>query len=102
MKTSYVYLAAESVNKCSAIHSITLLIVFQDTCLELTFVENLTCINLLINGNLILQTNTAVIKLNLADNWISAEGAGYIAEMLRENCYISDLVIKFNFLAPGT
>lgn len=46
------------------------------------------------DGNLILQTNTAVIKLNLADNWISAEGAGYIAEMLRENCYISDLVIK--------
>ena len=38
------------------------------------------------------QTNTSVIKLNLADNWIGAEGAGYIAEMLRENCYISDLV----------
>jgi len=45
------------------------------------------------DDNLILQTNTAVIKLNLADNWISAEGAGYIAEMLRENCYISDLVM---------
>ena len=45
------------------------------------------------DGSLFLQTNTAVIKLNLADNWISAEGAGYIAEMLRENCYISDLVM---------
>ena len=45
------------------------------------------------DGSLFLQTNTAVIKLNLADNWISAEGAGYIAEMLRENCYISELVM---------
>lgn len=39
-----------------------------------------------------LKANTSVIKLNLADNWIGAEGAGYVAEMLRENCYISDLV----------
>ena len=65
-------------------------IVFQDSCLEFT------CVALwhkFADDNLILQTNTAVIKLNLADNWISAEGAGYIAEMLRENCYISDLVI---------
>lgn len=74
-------------------HSITLLIVFQDTRLGLTYMENLMW-RKFTDGNLILQTNTAVIKLNLADNWISAEGAGYIAEMLRENCYISDLVIK--------
>ena len=39
-----------------------------------------------------MKANTSVIKLNLADNWIGAEGAGYVAEMLRENCYISDLV----------
>lgn len=39
-----------------------------------------------------LKANTSVIKLNLADNWIGAEGVGYVAEMLRENCYISDLV----------
>lgn len=45
-----------------------------------------------------LVTNTAVIKLNLADNWISAEGAGFIAEMLRENCYISDLDLSENKL----
>lgn len=40
-----------------------------------------------------LVTNTSVIKLNLADNWIGSEGAGYIAEMLRENCYIADLAM---------
>ena len=65
-------------------------ILFQKSCLELTYVE---VWHYFTDGNLILQTNTAVIKLNLADNWISAEGAGYIAEMLRENCYISDLVM---------
>ena len=40
----------------------------------------------------VLQTNTSITKLNLRDNWIGAEGAGYVAEMLSENCYISDLV----------
>lgn len=45
-----------------------------------------------------LVANTSVIKLNLADNWISAEGAGYVAEMLRENCYISDLDLSENKL----
>jgi hypothetical protein len=32
------------------------------------------------------------MKLNLRDNWMGPEGAGYVAEMLRENCYVSDLV----------
>ena len=45
-----------------------------------------------------LKANTSVIKLNLADNWIGAEGAGYVAEMLRENCYISDLVCVTGYI----
>lgn len=48
-----------------------------------------------IDGNLIFQINIVVIKFNLVDNWISVEGVGYIVEMLRENCYIFDLVIKY-------
>ena len=40
----------------------------------------------------LLKTNTYVVSLNLADNSIGPEGAGYMAEMLKENCYISELV----------
>lgn len=46
-------------------------------------------------ASVVLQSNTSVIKLNLSDNWMGSEGAGYISEMLRENCYITDLVSFF-------
>ena len=38
---------------------------------------------------LALVNNTTVLKLNLADNALEAEGGQYIANMLRENCYIT-------------
>ncbi|EDO31478.1 predicted protein, partial [Nematostella vectensis] len=41
-----------------------------------------------------LVSNTSVVKLNLSDNWMGPEGASYVAEMLRENCYITDLLCE--------
>lgn len=38
------------------------------------------------------QTNTSIVKLDLEDNWLQCDGAKYIADMLKENCYIYDLV----------
>lgn len=45
-----------------------------------------------------LVTNTTICKLNLSDNWLSAEGGIAIADMLRENCYITDLDLSDNKL----
>ncbi|XP_043385507.1 leucine-rich repeat-containing protein 74B isoform X4 [Chelonia mydas] len=39
--------------------------------------------------SLSLMTNTSIVKLNLSDNWLDGEGAAAVAEMLKENCYIS-------------
>uniref|UniRef100_A0A8D0H4G4 Leucine rich repeat containing 74A n=1 Tax=Sphenodon punctatus TaxID=8508 RepID=A0A8D0H4G4_SPHPU len=39
-----------------------------------------------------LVSNTTIIHLELEDNWILAEGAMCLVQMLRENCYIQDLV----------
>lgn len=36
-----------------------------------------------------LVTNTSVLKLNLRDNWMEGLGGAAIAEMLKENCYIT-------------
>ncbi|XP_017945538.1 leucine-rich repeat-containing protein 74B isoform X2 [Xenopus tropicalis] len=36
-----------------------------------------------------LVTNTRIVTLDLSDNWLGGEGAAAIAEMLKENCYIS-------------
>ena len=44
---------------------------------------------------LVIQTNTTVLTLDLEDNWIEGTGAAYIADMLKENCYISELVSDF-------
>lgn len=38
-----------------------------------------------------LVADTSIIKLDLGDNWLLGEGAAAIAEMLKENCYISGL-----------
>lgn len=38
------------------------------------------------------QSNTHVLKLNLTDNWLGIEGGQHLCEMLKENCYIYDLV----------
>ncbi|KAK3736311.1 hypothetical protein QZH41_020784, partial [Actinostola sp. cb2023] len=48
-----------------------------------------------------LVSNTSVIKLNLSDNWLGADGSSFIAEMLRENCYISDLVSYYRSPEPN-
>lgn len=40
-----------------------------------------------------LVADTSVIKLDLGDNWLLGEGAAAIAEMLKENCYISGEVL---------
>ncbi|XP_021268556.1 leucine-rich repeat-containing protein 74B isoform X4 [Numida meleagris] len=37
-----------------------------------------------------LMANTSVVSLDLADNWLLGEGAAAIAEMLKENGYISE------------
>ena len=39
-----------------------------------------------------LQTSTVTVKINLRENYIGSEGARAVAEMLKENCYITDLV----------
>lgn len=36
-----------------------------------------------------LVTNTSILKLNLRDNWMEGLGGAAIAEMLKENCYIT-------------
>ena len=39
-----------------------------------------------------LQSNTTITNLNLADNGIGSEGAIAMADMLKDNCYITKLV----------
>ena len=41
---------------------------------------------------IIFQVNTSILELDLEDNWMEAEGAKDLAEMLMENCYIATLV----------
>jgi hypothetical protein len=41
------------------------------------------------------QSNTNVLQLNLSDNGLESDGGLAVASMLKENCYISQLVIKF-------
>lgn len=36
-----------------------------------------------------LVTNTSILRLNLCDNWMEGLGGAAIAEMLKENCYIT-------------
>lgn len=37
------------------------------------------------------MVDTSILMLDLSDNWLQGEGAAAIAEMLKENCYISGL-----------
>uniref|UniRef100_A0A8D0C1Z6 Leucine rich repeat containing 74A n=1 Tax=Salvator merianae TaxID=96440 RepID=A0A8D0C1Z6_SALMN len=39
-----------------------------------------------------LVSNTTITHLELEDNWILAEGTTYLVQMLRENCYIQEMV----------
>jgi len=48
-----------------------------------------------------LVSNTKILKLDLSDNWLSAQGGNAIANMLKENCYISELVLSDNKLATN-
>ena len=38
------------------------------------------------------KNNTTVINLDLQDNWLEGDGGESIARMLKENCYITELV----------
>ena len=38
------------------------------------------------------QQNTTLLSLNLHDNYLEGEGGAAIAAMLKENCYITELV----------
>ena len=38
------------------------------------------------------KNNSIVTKLDLSDNWLGPQGAEYISRMLKENCFICDLV----------
>ncbi|CAM2116128.1 unnamed protein product [Caretta caretta] len=42
-----------------------------------------------------LVSNTTITHLELEDNWILAEGVTCLVQMLRENCYIQELVSNF-------
>uniref|UniRef100_A0A8C0JDS1 Leucine rich repeat containing 74A n=1 Tax=Chelonoidis abingdonii TaxID=106734 RepID=A0A8C0JDS1_CHEAB len=42
-----------------------------------------------------LVSNTTITHLELEDNWILAEGVTCLVQMLRENCYIQELVFNF-------
>ncbi|KAH0620474.1 hypothetical protein JD844_020982 [Phrynosoma platyrhinos] len=39
-----------------------------------------------------LVSNTTITHLELEDNWILGEGTTYLVQMLRENCYIQEMV----------
>jgi hypothetical protein len=39
-----------------------------------------------------LMTNSAVTRLDLSDNWLGVQGAEHISKMLKENCFISEIV----------
>ena len=41
-----------------------------------------------------MQLNTSVVSLNLHDNALEGEGGVAIADMLMENCYITELVSR--------
>lgn len=45
-----------------------------------------------------LVTNTSVTNFDLEGNWLEAEGAVYLSEMLKENCYIAELSLANNCL----
>ncbi|XP_048340581.1 leucine-rich repeat-containing protein 74A [Sphaerodactylus townsendi] len=45
-----------------------------------------------------LVSNTTITHLELMDNWILGEGATYLVQMLRENCYIQELNLSNNHL----
>uniref|UniRef100_A0A8C3RLW8 Leucine rich repeat containing 74A n=1 Tax=Chelydra serpentina TaxID=8475 RepID=A0A8C3RLW8_CHESE len=42
-----------------------------------------------------LVSNTTITHLELEDNWILAEGVTCLVQMLRENCYVQELVSNF-------
>uniref|UniRef100_A0A8C5QDX0 Leucine rich repeat containing 74A n=1 Tax=Leptobrachium leishanense TaxID=445787 RepID=A0A8C5QDX0_9ANUR len=39
-----------------------------------------------------LMSNTSITQLSLEDNWMMPEGLAHLMDMMRENCYIQDLV----------
>lgn len=41
------------------------------------------------------QSNTTIVTLDLHDNNMGDDGMRYIAEMIKENCYIVSLVSHF-------
>jgi len=43
-----------------------------------------------------LVTNTSILKLNLRDNWMEGIGGAAIADMLKENCYITGDFLQFH------
>ncbi|KAJ7374344.1 Leucine-rich repeat-containing protein 74A [Desmophyllum pertusum] len=46
----------------------------------------------------VLELNTALVSLNLHDNYLEGEGGATIAAMLKENCYITELDVSSNKL----
>ena len=41
------------------------------------------------------QSNTTILTLDLSDNWLGYEGGLAVCDMLKENCFITDLVCFF-------
>lgn len=42
-----------------------------------------------------LVTNLNIVRLNLRDNWMEAPGGSAVAELLKENCYITGASLPF-------
>ena len=42
---------------------------------------------------LLFQSNTTITRLDLSDNWLGSKGGLSVCEMLKENCYITHVVI---------
>lgn len=42
-----------------------------------------------------LVTNLSIVRLNLRDNWMEAQGGSAVAELLKENCYITGASLPF-------
>jgi hypothetical protein len=49
-------------------------------------------LSFLIVSTVFLQLNTAITSLDLHDNALEADGGIYIADMLKENCFLNELV----------
>ena len=44
------------------------------------------------------QSNTKILELDLSDNWLGQKGGIAVCEMLKENCFITNLVSTYYYV----